>query len=248
MGAPTPSLAAGRRHIRSGGSLTRYLGNLYRTLEAVRARLQVGTELRRCFTSRWTARSELSSPKAALALFSHGSPPAEALSKRPKLVHSFVTSYRIRQGLRLRRLDASSGSSSVNRPERTSPRPPEPASSHRPMITRRQGAVRQRSAAAGHGTDGAVELLEARNPHGERPPRCSSFTNLRFTRHRPPRAPPSCSYWRWPPLRPAPRSRTPPLRLPPGPPHRQRRQPRRVLRSLHQRDPRLRDPPPPIQP
>ncbi len=48
---------------RSGGSLTRYLGNLYRTLEAVRGRLQVDAELRRRFTPDWIARSELSSPK-----------------------------------------------------------------------------------------------------------------------------------------------------------------------------------------
>ena len=157
----------------SGGSLTRYLGNLYRTLEARPGAFKSATELRRMLYGPLAARAELSSPKAALRYSATVARLPKPFPKRPKLVHSFVTSYRIRQGLRLRRLDASSGSSSVNRPERTSPRPPEPASSHRPMITRRQGAVRQRSAAAGHGTDGAVELLEARNPHGERPPRCS---------------------------------------------------------------------------
>ena len=66
MGAPTPSLAAGKRRIRSGGSLTRYLGNLYRTLEAGRGRLQVGAELRRCFTPGWLPRSEFSSMKGSL--------------------------------------------------------------------------------------------------------------------------------------------------------------------------------------
>src|SRR5919205_727343 len=109
----------GGRHIRSGGSLTRYLGNLYKTLEADRGRLQVGAELRRRFTPRSMPRSELSSLKRLLALKASQAHARIPLFKPLKLVHSFVTSYRIRQGLRLRRLDAPSGSSSVNRPERT---------------------------------------------------------------------------------------------------------------------------------
>ena len=55
MGAPTPSLAAGGRHIHSGGSLTRYLGNLYRTLGALPEAFKSATELRRTFTPYFVA-------------------------------------------------------------------------------------------------------------------------------------------------------------------------------------------------
>ena len=46
MGAPTSSLAAAWWRIRSGGSLTRYLGNLYRTLGAVLGAVQVGHRIK----------------------------------------------------------------------------------------------------------------------------------------------------------------------------------------------------------
>src|SRR6478735_9735401 len=105
----THTLLGGRQAAhRSGGSLTRYLGNLYRTLEAVPGRLQVDAELRRCFTPSWTGRSELSSPK--------GTPGVHGLLKRarrgpfqtaeisPFFCHVVSDS----AGLRLRRLDASS--------------------------------------------------------------------------------------------------------------------------------------------
>lgn len=46
MGAPTSSLAAAWWQIRSGGSLTRYLGNLYRTLGAVPGTVQVGHRIK----------------------------------------------------------------------------------------------------------------------------------------------------------------------------------------------------------
>jgi hypothetical protein len=64
MGAPTPSLAADRRQDHSGGSLTRYLGNLYRTLEAGWGPVQVGIELRRSLTPPVVPCTEYSSLKA----------------------------------------------------------------------------------------------------------------------------------------------------------------------------------------
>ena len=54
MGAPTPSLADAQWRHRSGGSLTRYLGNLYRTLGAGRGPVQAGSRIKThsyaCFT------------------------------------------------------------------------------------------------------------------------------------------------------------------------------------------------------
>ncbi len=49
MGAPTPSLAAVGLAF-SGGSLTRYLGNLYRTLGPAVEAFKSAAELRRTFT------------------------------------------------------------------------------------------------------------------------------------------------------------------------------------------------------
>src|SRR6478735_4210395 len=246
----THTLLGGRQAAhRSGGSLTRYLGNLYRTLEAVRGRLQVDAELRRCFTPGWTARSELSSPRLAPGSMSRRKPAwhvsFQTAEISPFFCHVVSDSARSqveeagcffwfflgessRENIIRARLPACVA------PSRDSP------------------AGRARFASVlpqpGHGTDGAVELLEARNPHGERPPRCSSFINHRFPshrfpNHRPPRAPPSRSSSRWPQSRPAPPSKIPPRRPPPVLLHRQRRRPRLPPPGL-----RPRGPPSPVQP
>jgi len=55
MGAPTPSLADAVWHHRSGGSLTRYLGNLYRTLGAATGPVQAGSRIKTHSYACWTA-------------------------------------------------------------------------------------------------------------------------------------------------------------------------------------------------